>query len=165
MCRREVPLGSLISVTALCRQLECYLGKYHQRRYWAGLCLNPFSNVLDGLPGVEFVTVTLPLNESFSLRPLTVIFQDLLDGVPFPRRDLDLLDLLSVEPTLYGFFQGVFQLIPSDVVWFFDGENFFCPVRFIPSVEGFLGSQYSRFLTFLDRNLFLLLFFSLEVFW
>ena len=113
---------------------------------------------------VEFVTLPFPLNESFSLRTFPPIFQDLLDGVPFPRRDLHLLDLWSVEPTLYGFFHSVFKLIPSDVVRFLDGENFFCLVWFIPSVECFLGSQYLHVLTFLDRNLFLHLFLSLQGF-
>ena len=131
------------------------------RHYWVGLALNPFCNVFNGLPSVELVTVTLPFYESFSFLTFSAIFQDFFHYVPFPRRDFHPLNLLSVEPSLYGFFHSVFELIPSDIVRVFDRENFFGPIRFIPSVEGLLCSQYSCFLTFLDRNQ---LFFSFQLF-
>ena len=142
----------------------CYCEKYALRHYWVGLALNPFCNVFNRLPSVELVTVPLPLYESFYFLTFSAIFYDFLHCVPFPRRDFHLLSLWSVEPALYGFLHSVFEPIPSDIVWLFDRKKFFGPIRFIASVEGLLGSQYSCFPTFLDRNLFFQLFFSFEIF-
>ena len=120
--------------------------------------------IVTGKNSVELVTVTLPLHESFSFLTFSKIFQDFFHCVPFPRRDFHLLNLWSVEPPLYGFLHSLCEPIPSDIVWLFDRENFFGPIRFTASVEGLLGLQYSCFLTFLDRNLFFQLFFSFEIF-
>ena len=123
-----------------------------------------FFYVLDRFPSVEMVTEPLQLDNSFSLFTFSTIFEDLFYCVPFTRGDFHLLNLWSVKPTLYGVFHGFFQNIPSYVVGWIDSECFFSPIRFIPSVESFLGSKYSGFLTFFDRDMFFYLFFSLKLF-
>ena len=92
------------------------------------------------------------------------MFKDLFYGVPFSRRYFHLLNLWSVEPAFYGFFHGVFQAIPSDMVSLFHCEHFFCLIRLVTSVESFLGSKYSGFLTFFDGDLFFKFFPSFQGF-